>query len=194
MFSVNIDKLVSMTENETKSYEELSRSVLGGLKGGKNVAVIGGGIKAFKLANAIKEKGKKVLFIDGDLSNDVFLGKYKLGKDMKGLTHFLKDPGLEDNMICFTSDSNLNIIFTGALDDGEISKEEASEIRKLLNKYSNEYDFIVVDSDPSANIAKFCDGVIIMYEESEFGEISAKQLIESLENQFCNVLGVVLCE
>ena len=36
------------------------------------------------------EKGNKVLFVDGDIRTDVFLGKYKLGKSAKGVLDYIK--------------------------------------------------------------------------------------------------------
>ena len=34
--------------------------------------------------------GEKVLFIDADIMSEIFLGKYKLGKNLKGVADFLK--------------------------------------------------------------------------------------------------------
>ena len=51
---------------------------------------------------------------------------------------------------------------------------------------------IVLSSDVDGRIAKYCDGTVIMYEESEFGELSAENYVDELENNKCNVLGVVI--
>ena len=51
---------------------------------------------------------------------------------------------------------------------------------------------LCVSSDEDGRIAKYCDGTVIMYEESEFGELSAENYVDELENNKCNVLGVVI--
>ena len=53
---------------------------------------------------------------------------------------------------------------------------------------------LCVSSDEDGRIAKYCDGTVIMYEESEFGELSAEKYTNELENNKCNVLGVVINE
>lgn len=194
MFSVNIDKLVDMTSNERRSYEEVAVIIKEGLDGGRSLSVIGGGLKAFKLAYSFTKSDSKVLFIDGDISSEVFLGKYKLGKNMKGVTDYLKKPDKDYEMICKTNESNLDIIFTGALDDGKISSEEEKQMKELIARFSEEYDYIIVDSDNEGVLSPYCQGTILMYSENEYGEIAAEKLTSELEARDCNVLGVIINE
>ena len=49
MFSVNIDKIVGMTDNEKKCYEELRENLKKELNGGKVLAITKNGIGAFKI-------------------------------------------------------------------------------------------------------------------------------------------------
>ena len=79
MFSVNIDKIVNMTDNEKKCYDEVRETVKSELNGGKVLAVTRNGIGAFKIAYSFVSDGEKVLFIDADIMSEIFLGKYKLG-------------------------------------------------------------------------------------------------------------------
>ena len=78
------------------------------------------------------------------------------------------------------------------LDDGVISEDEESMMKQFIDMYSDKYDRIVLSSDVDGRIAKYCDGTVIMYEESEFGELSAENYVDELENNKCNVLGVVI--
>ena len=64
--------------------------------------------------------------------------------------------------------------------------------KQFIDMYSDKYDRIVLSSDVDGRIAKYCDGTVIMYEESEFGELSAENYVDELENNKCNVLGVVI--
>ena len=80
------------------------------------------------------------------------------------------------------------------MDDGVITEDEEAVMKQLIDMYSAEYDRVVVSSDEGGRIAKYCDGTVIMYEESEFGELSAEKYTNELENNKCNVLGVVINE
>ena len=91
MFSVNIDKIVNMTDNEKRCHDEVRETVKSELNGGKVLAVTRNGIGAFKIAYSFVSDGEKVLFIDADIMSEIFLGKYKLGKNLKGVADFLKN-------------------------------------------------------------------------------------------------------
>ena len=73
MFSVNIDKIVVMTDNEKKCYEELRENLKKELNGGKVLAITKNGIGAFKIAYSFVCAGEKVLFIDADIMSEIFL-------------------------------------------------------------------------------------------------------------------------
>ena len=73
-----------------------------------------------------------------------------------------------------------------------ISEDEESMMKQFIDMYSDKYDRLVLSSDVDGRIAKYCDGTVIMYEESEFGELSAENYVDELENNKCNVLGVVI--
>lgn len=78
MFSVNIDKIVVMTDNEKKCYEELRENLKKELNGGKVLAITKNGIGAFKIAYSFVCAGEKVLFIDADIMSEIFLGNISL--------------------------------------------------------------------------------------------------------------------
>ena len=193
MFSVNVDKLTGMTESEHHSYSDTVDAIIKECdKNYRIIATHGEPLMAFKLASVIHEKGKKVIFVDADVSEEIFLAKYKLGKNLKGVADFLKKPSQMYDLICKTNNPQFDIIFTGVLDDGVISEDEESMMKQFIDMYSDKYDRLVLSSDVDGRIAKYCDGTVIMYEESEFGELSAENYVDELENNKCNVLGVVI--
>ena len=85
-------------------------------------------------------------------------------------------------------------MYTDVLDDGIVSDAEEAMMQELISIFSSEYDRIVVSSDAEGRVAKYCDGTVVMYNESEFGELAAQNYTEELENNKCNVLGVVINE
>ena len=194
MFSVNIDKIVTMTDKERQCYNELVETLKTELRSKKCVAIINNGISAFKLAYSFVETGDRTIFIDGDIMSEIFLGKYRLGKDLRGVTDYMMGTGRAHDLICKTNNSDLDIVFTGVLDDGIVSDAEEAMMQELISIFSSEYDRIVVSSDAEGRVAKYCDGTVVMYNESEFGELAAQNYTEELENNKCNVLGVVINE
>ena len=92
MFSVNVDKLTGMTESEHHSYSDTVDAIIKECdKNYRIIATHGEPLMAFKLASVIHEKGKKVIFVDADVSEEIFLAKYKLGKNLKGFTDYFQE-------------------------------------------------------------------------------------------------------
>ena len=110
MYSVNVDKLVKTSETQAESLLEITDNIIEGLGNHKAFAVLGGKVDTFKIAYNIMEKGNKVLFVDGDIRTDVFLGKYKLGKSAKGVLDYIKRPEKNEEIVCVTNHKNLNLI------------------------------------------------------------------------------------
>ena len=161
MYSVNIDKLMDIDSEKKESLVQIAHNITEALSSGKSVAVIGGKVDTFRIAYSIMEAGNKVLFVDGDITSDVFLGKYKLGKNARGVMDYLKNPDEDYELVCVTNHKELDIIFTGITEDGIVTQEEKEAFRKLLDKYNQNYDYIVVDSDDTGILAEYCAGTVI---------------------------------
>ena len=146
----------------------------------------------FKIAYNIMEKGNKVLFVDGDIRTDVFLGKYKLGKSAKGVLDYIKRPEKNEEIVCVTNHKNLSLIFTGI--NGVVTDDEIMIFKSLIDKYSKEYDYIVVDSDEDGTLAAFCGYAAIIAEKETYDEDELNNRVIQLEDKECNVLGVIIRE
>ena len=68
---------------------------------------------SFNLAVSLAESGKKVIFIDADLRKSVLVGRYKINKAIKGLTHFLSGMNKFEEVICTTNVDNLYVVGMG---------------------------------------------------------------------------------
>ena len=55
---------------------------------------------AFNLAISLAESGKKVILLDCDLRKSVLVGRYKISKGVKGMTHYLTGMHTIDQVIC----------------------------------------------------------------------------------------------
>lgn len=194
MYRVNIDKLVNVDSDKKKDFEHIAEDITGNLNLHKSVAVIGGRVDTFRIAYGIMEKGNKVLFIDGDIKRDVFLGKYKLGKNAKGVIDYLKNPNKNHEIICVTNHKGLDIIFTGINDDEIVTRDERDVFKNLLEKYSNDYDYIVVDTDEDGLLAQYCDKTMIIKDEEAYSVEDMNEDVNRLEADGCSILGVVIRE
>lgn len=190
MFSVNIDKLIKMTPPEAESYAKAADTLESMLKNKGNVlAVIGNGISSFKLAAAFMESEKSVLFIDADFSQEVFLGKYKLGKNLKGIVDYTKGESEKSDIICVTNRANLDVVFTGDVEDFSLDKEA---LKNAFNEYAQEYDLVVVQSDGTGRAAQLCDAAVLLLEDSRYSELTAETIVGELDRSGCKVLGVII--
>ena len=59
------------------------------------------------------ERKTSVLFADADFSQEVFLGKYKLGKNLKGIFDYTQGEGTAKDIICVTNREKLDVCVYG---------------------------------------------------------------------------------
>lgn len=194
MISVNIDKLINMSLDDKKTYGELAKNVLDELNGEKTFAVVTGGMGSFKLAYSLYEMKKKVLFIDADISSEIFVGKYKLGKNIPGVVDFISDVQKTPDIICHTNKEGFDIIFSGSNEIGKINKENEIIIKGLIESFGKGYDVVIVDSDISGTAAKYVYASVVMVDEDKYDEEELESLVKDLELVGCNIKGVIINE
>lgn len=195
MFSVNIDKLVKMTPNEARSYADAVDAVF--REGNENcltLAVVGGGVSSFKLASSIMDRGKRILFIDADVHEDIFLSKYRLGKNLKGFTDYMINDEPADNLICVTNREQMDVIFTGSVENITIADLAPVKIKNMFIDWREEYDLIIVQSDIEGTVAACCDETVIIMQQQAYQKGIVQEKADELEKKGCCVLGVIIDE
>ena len=192
MFSVNIDKLVATTPAQEKAYKELCNRVLAKGRKYKTLAVIGESGYALRLAAAIVDAGNKVLFVDADVTTPVFMGKYRLGKNLEGLCEYLDGTQDDDKIRCLTNRSDLNIIFSGESSRQTLSRNDEDRLREFLDNNMDDYDYIIREAGKSAEVARNCRASLVLIDDSEYNPRDAREKIEFYDNEGCLVLGVVI--
>lgn len=195
MFSVNIDKLVSMTPAESESYLDTAETILSLCEEQcRTIAVEGDALGAFKLAYAISQKGRKVLFVDADAGNEYFLSKYRLGKDLKGFTDYLVKPETDvKDLVCLTNKDEVNVMFTGDITQVGNVAGYGGRIVFMMAEVLDIYDFVVVLTADGRGAA-CCGGTVIIMKRSEYSDEAADELTDRLTKAGCNVLGVIIGE
>lgn len=192
MFSVNIDKLITTTPAQDRAYKELCNRVLAKGRKYKTIAVIGDSGYALKLADAIVEAGNKVLFVDADLTTPVFMGKYRLGKNLEGLSEYLDNTQNSSKVMCLTNKSDLNIVFSGEATRQNLTAAEEEKLKEFLDDNIDDYDYIILEAGKSVEVARNCTATIMLLDNATYTPRSAREKIEAYDNEGCLVLGVVL--
>lgn len=191
MFSVNIDKLVVMTDAQLAAYKKIA-SGLAGEFDKKSVAVYGNPVVAFKIAAKIMEAGKKVTFVDCDVTKSAFLGKYKLGKELGGVCEFVAGEKEVKDIICKTNYENLRLIFTGNVEEKSSVNLGSDALNKLIDAFKAEDDVVVIAAGSDANVAKKCDGVVVVADGTDYSEEATHKLVDDLMAKGCECAGVIL--
>ena len=88
----------------------------------------------------------------------------------------------------------MDIIFTGINDDEIVTRDEREVFKNLLEKYSNDYDYIVVDTDEDGLLAQYCDKTMIIKDEEAYSVEDMNEEVNRLEADGCSILGVVIRE
>ena len=150
------------------------------------------------VASSLAEGGKKVLFIDADLRKSVLAGRHKIGKEVKGLSHFLSGQAKLEEVLVKTSEPRLYAVFAGIIPPNPAELLESKSFAALLREMRKVYDYVIVDAPPlgsvidGAIIAKHCDAAIMVISANKISRKFAKDVKRQLEKTGCPIIGAVL--
>ena len=153
---------------------------------------------SFNLAISMAEAGKRVLFIDADLRKSVLLGRYKVNKAVKGLSHFLSGQEKIEDVACMTNIENLHVVFSGPVPPNPAELLSNKKFKLLLAELRKVYDYVIIDTPPlgsvidAAVIAEQCDGAVMVIQANTISYKFAQKIKQQLEKSNCKILGVVL--
>ena len=155
---------------------------------------------ALTLAKSVENK--KILLIDADMRKPRvarILSKYSNNDDAQkgGLSEYLA--GIHDTPNIIKTDiSNFSILFSGKESSNPIGLIHTKRMNELIEKCSNEYDFIIFDTPPVNVVSDailFADKIngYIMAARADYSNINAlADAIDSIRNVGGEVFGVVL--
>lgn len=155
-------------------------------------------VTAFRLAVSLAESGMKVLFIDADLRKSVILRRLKLDHNIHGLSQYLSGLSDLEDVINKTIFKNVSIIFSGPIPPNPSELLGNEIFHELIESQKEVYDYIIIDTPPlgvvvdSANVAKICDGTLIVVEANNVSYKAIRKVLKQLELGKCKVLGTVL--
>ncbi len=152
----------------------------------------------FQLAREIGNIGKKVVLLDADIRRSTFVSRYRVGRAVKGLSHYLCGTMEIDDICYHTNYENVDIIFSGSFVPNPSELLEEPALGELINVLRKRYDYILIDTPPVTSmadatiIAKWCDGAIFIIEDGRVSYRVAQKAKKQLMKTNCKILGAVL--
>lgn len=153
---------------------------------------------SFYLSSSLAEAGKKVLYIDADLRKSIIIGRMRITKEIKGLSHFLSGQSELGEVLCKTNEAGLTMIFAGPVPPNPTELLGSRKFEILLKEARKKYDYVIVDTPPlgsvvdSAVISKECDAAVLVIAANAVSYKFARTVKEQLERVDCKILGAVL--
>ena len=148
--------------------------------------------------------GKKVCLVDADIRRSMMSSVYGLQftnpNHTVGLTHMLAGYANEPDIIYPTNVPGGALVPVGRNVSNSLPLLTSERFSQLLNHLAEHFDYVLVDSAPvgtiidAAEIAKSCDGVILVV---NYNKVRKRELIEvrqQIVQTGCPILGAVLNE
>lgn len=153
---------------------------------------------AVNIAASLANVGKRVILIDADTRNSVFVGRMRVPAKLDGLTNYLSGNAPFESIIQSTTVENLDMILSGPVPPNPTALLQNRLFETLLETCRNYYDYVIVDTPPlglvtdASIIAHQCDGSILVVESSTIKRRAVRKIKERLEQTGAEFLGVVL--
>lgn len=160
--------------------------------------------KSFLSMNVMRtlaKLGKTVVLVDADLRRSMISSKYALQFEQEhspGLAHYLAGMASENEIVYATNIPGAYMVPVGQEVSNSLPLLVSPHFDELLTSLSKKMDYVIVDAPPlgaiidAAEIAKSCDGTLIVV---NYDSVRRQELInvkEQLEQTECPILGTVL--
>lgn len=157
---------------------------------------------AMNILRTMAKYGKRVVLVDADLRMSTIVSrfgfKYQQPENEAGLAHLLAGMADESDVIYETNINGAYIVPIGRRVSAPMPLLNSARLNKLLTHLSEMFDYVLIDAPPvgavidAAEIAKSCDGVLIIV---NYDDVHRQELLDAkvqLEQTGCPVIGAVL--
>lgn len=160
--------------------------------------------KSFLSMNVMRtmaKLGKTVVLVDADLRRSMISAKYGLQfeqKDAPGLAHYLAGMVNKENIVYSTNIPGAFMVPIGREVSNSLQLLASPRFNALLTSLSSQADYVIVDAPPlgaiidAAEIAKSCDGTLIVVNYDNVHRQELLDVKDQLEQTDCTILGTVL--
>lgn len=155
---------------------------------------------AINLWKMMAEAGFPAVLLDVDLRKSVLKSRHNVTsqKEIKDLGYYLSGQAEYTDIICETNVENGYIIPCMNLLENPSALFEDARFKELLEKLSEDYRYVIIDSPPIANVAdgalvaSMCDGAVLVVRAGETSKKLIRQSMQQLDQVKCKLLGIVL--
>ena len=153
---------------------------------------------SFQLACAFAENAKRTIYIDADLRKSIFVQRYGIEGNPKGLSHYLSGQASLNDVIYSTNRNYLYVIPVGKFPSNPTELFTKERFDKLLEELKKVFDYVIIDTPPlgsvidAAIIAKKCDASMLVIASDRTSRTFVKSVVAQLRTANPNFLGVVL--
>ena len=157
---------------------------------------------AMNAMRTLAQLGKSVVLVDADMRGSTIASRYGLRfsgpASGLGLAHYLAGKAGEDEILCSTNIPGAYMVPVGCGVDKPLPLLSSGRMGALLDGLAQRADYVLVDAPPvgvvidAAQIARFCDGALIVV---DYKRVRRRELIgvcDQLEQTGCPILGAVL--
>jgi capsular exopolysaccharide synthesis family protein len=147
------------------------------------------------LAAAMAQVGRRVLLVDADMRHPSQHHLWELTNSV-GLSNVLVGEA-DFNTAVQEVMPGLDVLPTGVIPPNPVALLDSKRMASLMETFSKNYDFVIVDTPPLAGIAdapivgKMADGILLIVRPGVVDSASAKAAKEFLARSGQNVLGLV---
>lgn len=157
----------------------------------------GKSITLLNLAISIAQSDKKVLLIDADLRRPA-LARLLVEKVAPGLSNVLAGLATAQEAVRKEIYPGLDIMFAGDIPPNPSEILGSVEMENLMEEFSKEYDYILVDTPPVGVVSDAClvanlvDGVLLLVRQGRTKKEAVKRAVNNLQLTGARILGYVL--
>lgn len=157
---------------------------------------------AMNILRTMAKYGKKVVLVDADLRMSTIASsfglQYQQPETEAGLAHLLAGMVEESDVIYATNINGAFMVPVGRRVSAPMPLLNSARLNKLLTHLAQLFDFVLIDAPPvgavidAAEIAKSCDGVLVVV---SYDDVHRQELLDvkrQLEQTGCPVIGAVL--
>ncbi|MGN1125834.1 MAG: CpsD/CapB family tyrosine-protein kinase [Ruminococcus sp.] len=160
----------------------------------------GKSVISVQLWKMMAEAGFKTVLLDVDLRKSLLKERhnYSADGDIKGLNYYLSGLTEYEDVVYETNVENGYIIPSINPLENPLSLFEDTRFSELLDKLSEEYRYVLIDSPPLCSVAdgslvaSMCDGALLVVRSGTTSKELVRQSIKQLDYVGCKLLGTVL--
>lgn len=155
---------------------------------------------SMQMAFNMAKRGKKVLLVDADLRLSQMNARYdiELIGSGTGMTHFLSGQCALEEALYETNIPNTFLLPIGRAVQSPLSLIATTDFSDMIQTVRQSFDFVVVDAPPvglvidAAEIAKCCDGSILVVTYSDTHVRALREAKQQMERTGTPILGCIL--